>query len=264
MTQRKGNMTQTQNTDTDKAKAEAEARISAMTPEAMLAELVTATTAAAEAKGTKADAPEARMAKAARLLLTTPDVFGAPIPAGVNKWLESASTLSADAFDRLEGDLLSSILSSLAGVPESFRPKGFDKVADKVAEAVENWNATRPGRRSGGTGESTTPESQKLSTFGIGSIRLTMSGPNLAEPKVVEHGSTWSSLSAEINKVAKVVDGRESAAPGEYSYQKVDPKAGPAWRAYVDAVKADPKATATLSIKLAKGTLTVKAEGIPA
>lgn len=254
----------TTDTTTD-PKAETEARVSKLTPEQMLTRLTEATTEADASKGAKADSVEAKMAKAARTLLTVPDAFGAPIPAGVSKWLTEATTLSPEGFDRMEGDLLASILSSLSGVPETFRPKGFDKVADKVAEAVDAWNATRPGRRSGsGSGESTTPASQKLATFGIGSVKLTMTSDKLPEPRVVQHGSTWSSLSAEINKVAKVIDGKADAAPGSYSYQDVDTAAGPAWRAFVDKVKADPKAKASFSVKLGKGTLKVDAEGVPA
>ena len=191
--------------------------------------------AAEAAKAAKVDSPEVKMARAARVILST---FPEEVPEVPGLFLTSLATASPEGFVRTEGDTIADRLAKLLAIDPEDAPASFAKVAEDARAAVDAWRATKPGRRaSNGTGEGSTPESQMLSTYGIDAVTITLSMPEGDADRTITHRTHWSSLSNEINKAFKVWQGAAEDAPG-FSYGKSDPEARKAWREAVDAMRA--------------------------
>lgn len=233
---------------------------------AILSEFTEQVDASEKARENKSDSPEVKLARAARQVIQLAPEAAPTMPSEeVSAWLNSLSALSVDAFDRTQGDLLGSRIDALLKLDPEDAPASFASIADDARSALTRWLATKPGRRSGnGSGESTKESNpnQWLDTFGIDKVELTMTSDALDAPVSIAHGSTWSSLSDQINRVSKVIDGMEDAPPRTYSYGIVDPSARVAWRAFVADVKQNPNAHSEFNITLGKGTLHVVAQGV--
>lgn len=138
------------------------------------------------------------------------------------------TTVEGGTFDKAEGDDTATKIAGLIAAGEDFQPNGFD--AERAEALIQRWKAAS-GRRARGTGGSTTPPSAQVPV----PVKVTFTYPDGADLKlknVIQHGSTWSSVSAEITKRAMAIDGLERGA----SYTR-PATAQEEWRAAVKSIK---------------------------
>lgn len=135
----------------------------------------------------------------------------------------------ADLVDTTEGEKVFATVSGLLAADEDYRPVGFD--AEVASDLVERWGKAT--RRTRGSGGGSTPPSQMLPC----PVRVTFTYPEGAETSlksVIEHSSTWSSVSAEITKRAMALSGLERG--DDYDRPEA---AKVAWREAVQSIKND-------------------------
>lgn len=133
----------------------------------------------------------------------------------------------ADLFDAEEGNKMADAIKSLLGIDEDYRPAGFD--ADKAEALVTRWKAAT-GRRGRGNGGGSIPESQKVPC----PIKVVFDYPEGTDidlkPEIV-HASSWSSVSNEITKRARLIDGIDVNA----GYKRPE-KAAAEWKAIRETI----------------------------
>lgn len=155
-------------------------------------------------------------------------------------------------FDKAEGDEQARKILGLIAAGEEFQPTGFDEA--RATDLLDRWKAAS-GRRARGTGESTTPPSQMVPV----PVRVTFTYPDgvdLSLRDVIQHDSTWSSVSAEITKRAMAIDGLERGA--DYTRPET---ARDEWRAAVKSIK-DGGAGGTVNVETQHGTMVAVVEAV--
>lgn len=239
----------------------------------LVAQLEALADSATTAKAQSADSVEVKASRAASTLSALIGTEGFPTIGEAEEveafadTLKRVMALGPSAFDRSDGDALAKRVATMLALDPEDAPDAFKPVADAAKLAVDAWNESAPrrgGRPAGSSGESTTPASQKLSTNNLKSVRVTMTRPD-GVVKTIEHGSTWSSLSDQINRVFKDVIGKSDVNDGSVSYGKSDPSARDAWRKATKALKSGDMGPHAFDIDTgATGKINVSLEGVSA
>jgi hypothetical protein len=221
---------------------------------ALLDTLTTSVESVEEAKSKATDSPEAKAARQARSLLSSlAEVDGVDLDA-LKAQLAPVMAHAPSTIDFSEGEAVARRLSALLSLDPEDRPASFAAIADDASSALDRWRSLTMRRRSsGGGGNASTPPSQLLRTFGIKSVRITLTRPDGAS-STVEHSTHFSSLTDQITKVVKSVLGAEDVTDGSISFGKVDPTAREAWRAAKEAMRAGEVGPFTFSVNTGPDT----------
>lgn len=132
---------------------------------------------------------------------------------------------TADLFDKTDGQKMADAIGTLLALDEDYRPAGFD--ADKATDLLARWKGAT-GRR--GNGGGSIPESQKVPC----PIKVTFTYPEGSDVDLaneITHSSSWSSVSNEISKRARAIDGIDANA----GYKRPE-SAATAWKAVRKAI----------------------------
>lgn len=162
------------------------------------------------------------------------------------------TTVEGGTFDKAEGDDMATKVAGLIAAGEEYQPNGFDTA--RAEELLTRWKASS-GRRARGTGESSTPPSQLVPC----PVRVTFTypeGTDISLKPVIQHNSSWSSVSAEITKRAMAIDGLERG--DDYTRPA---EAREAWQAAVKSIK-DGGEGGTVTVPTEHGDLVAVVEAV--